>query len=175
MDLTIEKRVQESLTGVREKARKEADEQLSLKVMEKEQTILSMQKQIEELKRKAEQGSQQLQGEVLELRLEALLGEKFQRDLIEPFQGGTWRRYFAPSHDATGVACGTILWESKRTKNWSDGWLRNCGKINALQSRGRSHCERCAPKAVETFDQIDGVWIAHPRAILPVALALRKR
>ena len=67
MDLTIEKRITESLEITRAQARKEAEESLKLKVMEKEQTITSMQKQIEELKRKSEQGSQQLQGEVQEL------------------------------------------------------------------------------------------------------------
>lgn len=176
MALTIEKRVQESLVGVREKARKEAHEQLSLKVMEKEQTILSMQKQIEELKRKAEQGSQQLQGEVLELKLEALLGEKFPHDLIEPVPkgehgGDILHRVLTP----TGVACGTILWESKRTKNWSDGWLP---KLREDQRAAKAEVavvvSAVLPKDVETFDQIDGVWITHPRAILPVALALRQ-
>ena len=66
MDLTVEKRVQESLSTVRDKARREAKEGLKLKVAAKEETIASMQRQIEELKRKAEQGSQQLQGEVQE-------------------------------------------------------------------------------------------------------------
>ncbi len=77
MDLTIEKRIQEGLAAVREQAHKEAGEELKLKVMEKEQTIASMQKQIEELKRRAEQGSQQLQGEVQELALEELLSTNF--------------------------------------------------------------------------------------------------
>ncbi|MDD4357993.1 MAG: hypothetical protein PHN98_12190, partial [Smithellaceae bacterium] len=58
MELTIEKRIQEKLDTTRDQARKEAEDQLKLKVMEKEQTISAMQKQIEELKRKAEQGSQ---------------------------------------------------------------------------------------------------------------------
>jgi len=59
-----------------------------MKVAEKEQTILSMQKQIEELRRKSEQGSQQLQGEVSELELENLLRTKFPIDLIEPVPKG---------------------------------------------------------------------------------------
>ena len=73
MDLTIERRVQGGIGVVREQAKKEAEEALRLKVTEKEQTITSMQQQIEELKRRAEQGSQQLQGEVQELELEKLL------------------------------------------------------------------------------------------------------
>lgn len=88
LDLTVEKRVQEGLAATREQAKKEAEEALKLKVMEKEQTIASMQKQIEELKRKAEQGSQQLQGEVQELQLEALLTAKFPRDTIQPSRKG---------------------------------------------------------------------------------------
>src|SRR5690606_6941398 len=70
LDLTVEKRVQESLMETRQQAKKEAEDEQKFKVMEKEQTIAAMQKQIEELKRRAEQGSQQLQGEVQELELE---------------------------------------------------------------------------------------------------------
>ena len=73
LELTVEKRVQEGLGDVREKAKREAEEGLKLKVMEKDQTIASMQQKIEELKQKAAQGSQQLQGEVQELELESLL------------------------------------------------------------------------------------------------------
>ena len=69
LELTVEKRVQDGLTEVRTQARREAEEGLKLKVMEKDQTIASMQQKIEELKQKAEQGSQQLQGEVQELSL----------------------------------------------------------------------------------------------------------
>ncbi len=76
-DLTVEKRVLEKQAEIRERAKAEAEEALRLKVQEREQTILSMQKQIEDLKRRAEQGSQQLQGEVQELQLEALLRASF--------------------------------------------------------------------------------------------------
>lgn len=101
LELTVEKRVQEGLNAIREQARKETEEQMKLKVMEKEQTITSMQKQIEELKRKAEQGSQQLQGEVQELELESLLRTRFPFDKIEPVpKGGIWRRCLA-----TGCQC----------------------------------------------------------------------
>ena len=66
------------------------EEGLKYKVMEKEQTITSMQKQIEDLKRRAEQGSQQLQGEVQELELEALLRTKFPFDTIDPVPKGEY-------------------------------------------------------------------------------------
>jgi hypothetical protein len=176
LDLTIEKRVQENLSVTRQQARKEVEEELKLKVSEKEQTISSMQKQIEELKRKAEQGSQQLQGEVLELQLESMLRAKFPRDLIEPVpkgeHGGDILHRVVMQN---GVVCGTILWESKRTKNWSDGWL---AKLRDDQRVAKAETavvvSAVLPKGVETFDHIDGIWITHPRAILPVALALRQ-
>lgn len=176
MDLTIEKRVQASLGDVRQKARQEAEDGLKLKVLEKEEQISSMQRQIEELKRKAEQGSQQLQGEVLELELEAAIRNKFPRDVIEPvpkgeFGGDVLQRVHGPGD----VQCGTILWESKRTKNWSDGWL---AKLREDQRRAKAEIallvSNALPKDVVAFDYIDGVWVVEPRCALPVAIALRQ-
>lgn len=175
IDLTVEKRIQQGLAATREQARKEAEEQQQLKVAEKEQTILAMQKQIEELKRRAEQGSQQLQGEVQELALENLLRGKFPFDSIEPvpkgeFGGDTLHRVVS----ASGQASGTILWESKRTKNWSDGWLV---KLREDQRTAKAEIavlvSQVLPKGVESFDVVDGVWVTSPRAALPVATVLR--
>ena len=102
LELTIEKRVQDGLTEVRTQAKREAEDGMKLRVAEKDQAIASMQKKIEELKQKAEQGSQQLQGEVLELELEHLLRSKFPFDLIEPvpkgeFGGDALHRINSPS------------------------------------------------------------------------------
>jgi hypothetical protein len=175
LELTVEKRVQDGLSAAREQAKKEAEEGLKFKVMEKEQTIASMQTQIEELKRRAEQGSQQLQGEVQELELEALLRAKFPRDTIEPvpkgeFGGDALQRVIGP----LGQPCGTILWESKRTKNWSDGWL---AKLRDDQRTAKAEIavivSQTLPKGVESFDLIEGVWVTHPRSMLSVAVALR--
>ncbi len=176
MDLTIEKRVQEALTATREQAKKEAEEGLKLKVAEKDQTIASMQKKIEELKQRAEQGSQQLQGEVQELELEDLLRSKFPFDTIEPvpkgeFGGDVVQRVMS----ANGQHSGTILWESKRTKNWSDTWLP---KLRKDQRTAKAEIaviiSQALPKDVETFETLDGVWVTHPRSALPVAAILRQ-
>ncbi len=176
LELTVEKRVQEGLATTREKARKEAEEELKFKVAEKEQTIASMQKQIEELKRKAEQGSQQLQGEVQELELEELLRARFPRDTIDPVPkgehgGDVLQRVIGP----LGQMCGTILWESKRTKNWSDGWLP---KLRDDQREAKAEIaiiiSHALPKEIESFDLVDGVWVAHPRVAIPLATSLRQ-
>jgi hypothetical protein len=176
LELTVEKRVQTDLAAAREKAKKEAEDEMKLKVMEAEQTIASMQRQIEDLKRRAEQGSQQLQGEVQELELETLLSTRFPRDTIQPvpkgeFGGDILHRVIGP----LGQPCGTILWESKRTKNWSDGWL---AKLREDQRASRAEIavivSQVLPKEVETFGLVDQVWVSHPKVALPVAVALRQ-
>ena len=176
IDLTIEKRVSEGLSVTRKQARKEAEEEQKLKVAEKEETIAAMRKKIEDLKRRAEQGSQQLQGEVQELELEDLLRSKFPFDAIEPvpkgeFGGDVIQRVIG----ANGQHSGTILWESKRTKNWSDTWLPKVRKDQrAAKADIAVIASQALPKDVETFDRIDGVWVTHLRAVLPVAAILRQ-
>lgn len=175
LELTVEKRVQENLIEVRNQAKLQAEDEQKFKVMEKEQTITAMQKQIEDLKRRAEQGSQQLQGEVQELELENLLRVKFPYDTIEPvakgeFGGDVLQRVFSQN----GQLNGSILWESKRTKNWSDGWL---AKLREDQRSAKAEVavivSQVLPKDVESFDTVDGVWVTHPRAALPLATILR--
>lgn len=176
LDLTIEKRVQSGLTEVRHLAKREAEDSAKLRLAERDQTIASMQQKIEELKQKAEQGSQQLQGEVQELELENMLRSKFPFDAIDPvpkgeFGGDALQRVNSQS----GMPCGTILWESKRTLRWSDGWL---SKLREDQRTAKAEVcvlvSQALPKGVETFDLIDGVWVTSPRAALPVATMLRQ-
>jgi len=175
LDLTVETRIKEGLSDVRNQAKREAEEAERLKVAERDQKIASMQRTIEELQRKAEQGSQQLQGEVQELELENLLRAKFPYDTIEPvpkgeFGGDTVQRVVSPA----GLMAGTILWEAKRTKNWSNGWL---AKLREDQRTAKAEISilisQALPEGVETFDVIDGVWVAHPRVLIPVATVLR--
>ena len=176
LDLTIEKRVQASISEIQIKARQEADEAARLRVAEKDQTIESMSRTIEELKRKAEQGSQQSQGEVLELELEELLRGRFPTDSIEPVgKGELGADVIQQVNGAIGQSAGIILWETKRTKAWSDVWL---AKLRDDQRRSGADValiiSHALPKHIEQFDLVDGVWVAHPRCALPVAVALRQ-
>ncbi|PPD18900.1 MAG: hypothetical protein CTY18_02365 [Methylomonas sp.] len=175
LELTVAKRIQDGLAEVRAQAKREAEDNLNLKVQEREQTIAAMQQKIEELKRKAEQGSQQLQGEVQELELEAMLRAKFPFDAIEPvakgeFGGDALQRVIS----ATGQISGMILWETKRTKNWSDSWLV---KLREDQRNAKADIavlvSHALPKGLENFEEIDGIWVTSPRAALPVATILR--
>jgi len=174
--LTVQKQVQSELGNVRQKAKQEAEEALVIRVREKEEQIASMQRQIEELKRRAEQGSQQLQGEAQELEMEAVLRQKFPHDIIEPvpkgeFGGDLVQRVIGPA----GQVCGAILWEIKRTKNWSDSWL---AKLREDQRMAKADValimSHALPKGLSNFDHIDGVWVTEPRCAVPIAIALRK-
>lgn len=175
LELSIEKRVQESLGATREQAKREAEGDLKLKMAEKEQTITAMQKQIEELKRRAEQGSQQLQGEVQELEIEAVLKQSFPSDVFTPVAKGEFGGDVVHAvARADGQPCGTILWESKRTKHWSEGWLP---KLRDDQRAAKADLAvivtHTLPKGMETFGHVDGVWVTSTRTFVPLAIALR--
>jgi hypothetical protein len=176
LDVTVEKRVNSSLTATREQGRKEAEEELRLRLSEKDQTIESMRKQLEDAQRKAEQGSQQLQGEVQELELEAILSLRFPQDRVTPVRKGEHGGDIV--HQVCGPLgqpCGTILWESKHTKDWSNTWLQ---KLRDDQREAKADVavivSQVLPKGVETFDLVDKIWVTHPRAAVPVALLLRQ-
>ncbi len=175
LELTIEKRVQASLGEIHIKAKQESEDALKAQVTQKDTQIAAMNRTIEELKRKAEQGSQQIQGEALELELEGLLRGKFPLDVVEPVGKGEFGGDIVQHvNGAVGPSAGIILWEFKRTKNWSDGWL---SKLREDQRAAKADTaliiSQTLPKDVETFDLIDGVWVAHPRCAIPVAVALR--
>jgi hypothetical protein len=175
LDLTVEQRVSEALGVARDQARAAAEEAMRLKVAEKEATITAMQRTIEDLKRRSEQGSQQIQGEVMELDLEATLAARFPADSIEPVGKGVAgadliQRVVAPG----GVAAGVILWEAKRTRAWNDDWLVKLRTDQrALGADVALIMSEALPKGVECFDLVDGVWVAGPRYALPLATALR--
>ncbi|WP_313553196.1 DUF2130 domain-containing protein [Brevundimonas sp.] len=176
MDLAVQRQVNEGLEAVRATAKQEAEDALSLKVKERDTQIASMQQKIEELKKKAEQGSQQLQGEAQELILEDMLRARFPFDQIEPvgkgeFGGDVLQRVVNPA----GQVCGSILWETKRTRTWSDGWLSKLkGDLRAAKADLALIVSHALPKDIETFGQMEGVWITGPKCAMPVAMSLRE-
>lgn len=161
---------------IREATRKETEEQAHMRLAEKDKTISDLQNKLQEALRKSEQGSQQLQGEIQELQLEARLRDAFPRDTIEPvakgeFGGDTLQRVVSP----LGQPCGAILWESKRTKNWSDGWLPKLrDDMRAAGAEAAIIVTQVLPKSIETFDLVEGVWVTSFKCAMPVAVALRQ-
>jgi hypothetical protein len=148
----------------------------SLKEAELKKKITDAQKANDELTRKLEQGSQQLQGEVLELELESLLGQSYPFDDIDPVKKGVrGADVIQRVKLRSGVLCGTIVWETKRAENWSNNWIpklkedmqREAGDIAVLVST-------VFPANLdESITQHEGVWLVRPELVSGLSAALR--
>src|ERR1035437_211599 len=128
--LKVEQEINNRLDQVRVAAANEAEQRLSLQLSDKDRTIRDLASKLEDASRKAQQGSQQAQGETLELVLEDQLRRQFPFDEIQPvpkgeFGGDTLHIV----RDSTGRECGRILWEFKRTKQWQAIWLSKLKEI----------------------------------------------
>ena len=176
VELEVARRTQEELKKVREQALKEMDEQHRLKLLEKEQQVEQLRRQIEDLKRSAEQGSQQAQGEVMEVALEQLLKELFPTDSIEPVPKGVRGADVVQRVlDESGTDCGLILWESKRTRHWSPQWLPKLRDDLRMVGASRSVIvSEQLPEHVQHFGQVDGVWVVSWACVHQVAVLLRE-
>ncbi|MDP8219672.1 MAG: DUF2130 domain-containing protein [Candidatus Theseobacter exili] len=174
-ELEMARKIDEERNKIRDTALKTVSDEYRLKDLEKEKQISDMRKQIEELKRRAEQGSQQMQGEVLELDLEDVLRINFPLDEIAPVPKGIrGADILQKVHNQTGQYCGTVIWESKRTKAWSDGWMQ---KLRDDQREVHADIavilSIALPKDVNNFAFIDGIWVTDYSSMIGLVTALR--
>lgn len=182
LELSVQKKLQEErekLAGEIRKleeqriAAKETEFQLRLKEMEEK--LEAQKKLAEEMKRKAEQGSMQSQGESQELLLEELLRTSFPFDVItEVGKGVRGADCIQTVRNGFGQECGKIIFESKRTKDFSADW------IDKLKADMRSQNADVAvivtqafPKDMNSFGEKDGVWICSFSEVKPVVQMLR--
>lgn len=159
---------------IRMEALKEAEDKTSLNLAQEKKKNEDAQKQILELQRKLQQGSQQAQGEVLELELEEILKNEFPMDKItEVKKGVRGADVVQEVVDKQGRECGTILWESKNAK-WSQQWIATL-KENQRQAKAQLAVLVATetPEEIKTFAYREGVWIVTRKMALPLALALR--
>lgn len=150
-------------------------EEHRLRDLEKDRKMADMMKTIEELKRKGEQGSQQSQGEILELDLETMLRSRFPVDAIEPVAKGVRGADIIQKVCARGgLPCGSIVWESKRTKAWNDEWVV---KLKDDQREMKADVAvivtETLPKGIASFGLYDGVWVTAVPLAGSLAEALR--
>lgn len=174
-ELKMNRRLDTERQQIAEKSTKEAEENHRLKNAEKDKQLSDMRKQIEDLKRKAEQASQKTQGEVLELELEQTLKDEFQFDDIDPISSGVRGADIVQTvKTQSGRICGKILWETKRTRIWSEAWIE---KMKGDQRKEKADLaiivSEALPKGFHHFRQIQGVWITDIPSALSLALALR--
>lgn len=174
LELKLRRQLDQERQKIRAETRKTLEEQHALELADREQLITSLKEQIEDLRKRAEQGSQQRQGEVMEVALEELLRDNFPSDIIEPIRSG--QRGADIRHDVVGrngQVCGTILWESKRAK-WQRSWIP---KLREDQKEARAEIAvlvgTSLPNDVNGFAFTDGVWVCDLDSALGLACALR--
>jgi hypothetical protein len=176
LQVEMERRLDEERIRLGAQISQREAERFSLIEAEYRKKIDDAQKANEDLRRKLEQGSQQLQGEVLELELEHILGSTFFHDLIEEVKKGQRGADIVQTvRTPTGQACGKIIWEAKRAENWSDKWLQ---KLKDDQLAANADIAvlvtTVMPKGVaESFTRIGDVWVVSPQVMRPVAETLR--
>ena len=144
-----------------EQARARLLEEHRLKDAEKDRQLTDMRRQIADLKRRAEQGSQQLQGEAGESELESTLRGSFPMDDVQGIaQGVRGADIHQIVVDARGARCGTILWECKNAKNWSDGWIAKLKEDQRACHADLAVLVTAAlPKGCTRFTLVDGVLV----------------
>ena len=175
LEVEIEKRFLEKRKEIEDSAIKREQEIFDLKTKEYKLQMEQQQKLIEELKRKSEQGSMQLQGESQEILLEEIIKENFPFDMIEEVgKGVEGADCIQTVRNSSGLICGKIIYESKRTKGWSNNWVdklkadkRNTGADVAIL------VTQTFPKDMDRFGEKEGIWICNFSEVSGVAHLLR--
>lgn len=176
LDLEVERKLDAERQKIKDETAKRLTDQYLIKDREKDMLIESLKKKTDELQQKLEQGSQERQGEAGELVLEDLLRAQFPQDTIEPVpKGMRGADLIQTVLSPTGEACGTIIWESKRTKAWSDGWI---DKLKEDQREAKADIavivSTVLPKdVVNDVGSVKGVWVTSFPLAAGLAMALR--
>ena len=174
-ELEMQKKLAEEETKIREEAQKAADEKQRLNLAARDKTIADLQKALDEAQRKADQGSQQLQGEVLELDLEARLREQFPFDeVIEIKKGQRGADIKQIVCNKSSSSCCTLLWETKNAK-WQPAWIAKFKKdIREAKANIGILVSQEIPKDIGELNQVEGnLWVVTPRLAPQLATALR--
>lgn len=176
-ELRIQRTLDEERTKIRVDAEARTQESHRLKDLEKDKLIQDLKSALDEMKRKADQGSMETQGEVLEIDFEHRLRRMFHLDAVKAVPRGVRGADLVQTvRNPGGTECGSILWEVKNTKTWSPAWV---SKLKDDMAETRSSLAILVtvalPGALERFGQVDGVWVTDPLSALPLAAALRQQ
>src|SRR5438309_2992232 len=175
-DLEYQRKLDAERKRIEEQARSQVGEELGRREAQWKAQLESAQREAADLKRKLEQGSQQLQGAALELSLEALLRNAFPLDEIVPVpKGMNGADLLQHVHSPSGHRCGTIIWEAKQTKAWQPAWLRKLkDDQQAIGAELAVIVTAAMPRdSREPFVREADVWIVRFDAARPLAEALR--
>jgi len=175
-ELEAARTLDEERKKITDEASKKAAEEQQLKMREKDDQLAAMKKRIDELKRKAEVGSQEAQGEALEEELQEHLERTFPYDKFQEVKKGTRGADILQTvHNSTGKECGKILWESKNTKDFQKTWIPKLKKDQQEATADIAVIMSVAlPDEIDSFDMYDGVWVTDYKSLKGLAKALRQ-
>ena len=173
--LEMEKKLSEEKLKLQEIAEKKIKEEFQLSIAEKDKMLSDALKANEDLKQKLTQSSQQLQGEAQELELEEVLRREFPFDEIVPVpKGVTGADTLQKVRDQNGRVCGVIIWESKRTKSWEEGWVAKLkSDMRSAKSDLAILISNHLPKDINNFGPKDGIYVTNYENFLAVAKVMR--
>lgn len=176
MKVQIQKELIEKTSQIEETAKKKKDEEFELTRKEFEKKLEDQKNLINEMKRKAEQGSMQLQGEIQELALEEILRRTFVYDTIDEIgKGIRGADAIQTVINEFGQNCGKIVFESKRTQNWSEAWIDKLkDDQRALGAEIAVLVTQVMPKDMERFGQRDGIWVCNYHEVISLVFVLRQ-
>jgi hypothetical protein len=177
LELEVARKLDEEREKIRGEAEKKVGEAHRLKDLEKDKVINDLKSSLEDMKRKAEQGSMETQGEVLEQDFEDQLKSFFVHDDIQPVPKGIRGADLIQTVRTTlGAESGVLLWETKNTKAWSSVWIPKL-KDDMIEVRASIAIlvSVALPDGINRFGQVDGVWVSDPLSAIPLAAALREQ
>ncbi|EQD76967.1 hypothetical protein B1B_01337 [mine drainage metagenome] len=177
LDLEVARKLDEEKQRLDASIRKAVNEEQVLKLKEKDKLIEGLRDALENAHRKSQQGSQETQGEVLELDLESVLIAKFPGDEIKAVKNGVrGADLIQVVRNNALQPCGTIVWEAKNAKNWSSAWI---AKLKDDQRAARAGLavlvSTTLPAAIRGFGCLDGVWVSDLASYPALAIALREQ
>ncbi len=171
-----QERLSKEMTLFKEKFQKEVEDKNAMRFREKEQQLESLKTQIEEMKRKAELTSQQLQGEVQELAIEEYLKAHFALDeIVEIKKGASGADCLQIVHTREIPNCGQIYYESKRTKAFSKEWIEKLK--NDMRQKGVEVgviVTETMPVGMERMGLLEGVWVCSFEEFKALCAVLRE-
>jgi len=175
-ELTVQRKLDEERKTIVEQASKCAAEQQQLKMREKDDQLESLTNQIAELKRRAEVGSQEAAGEALEEELQDILQQTFTFDRFEEIKKGQrGADILQRVYNKSGKICGSILWESKNTKDFNDAWIPKLRKDQQDAKADIAVIVTVAlPKEIESFGRQDDIWISNFKSVTGLVTVLRQ-
>lgn len=176
-EIEMQKKLAEDEEKIRIEEQKKAAEEQHKKLLEKDKQLADALKEVEDMKRKLQQGSQQLQGEAFEIEFENILANQYPNDKIAPVGKGIRGGDIVQEvWDKNGICVGKILWELKNTKTWQEPWIEKLkGDKRAINADEAILISEILPSNIQLAGFRSNVWVTKRSFVIPLADTMRAK